>query len=484
MGMSIIAFKIMRCRRFSYILIAIQLAVCFSILTYTVCAFLQQFNVIITANGANKGYLRLCINRNFSTNQAPDFEIPSYLETYNNFCKQNNIEPGTPFTEEQEEAYRIYDSEVINSIYDNHNYKGKYLHHDFFTELEKSGYISEIVSFFSSYGEFKCVDTGKNSSINCMFMDEKMYKKFNFNTERGVDLEEYKTDCSNYFYCIMYPDIAPTKKEDEKEIITEYDIGDVLIQKVYNFKKHCTEEFYFEIVDKFVIPSYVLPCDEGKNYGEWNIDTLNSFKGSFLSEQKIYDNGSLIAITPKEFNRLDYWLDYYNAYTMIAPVENISTKEYSALLDIIYGNGFIAVDLDEAESNTMNKIWDFVANNCFVLAFCFIAVLFSVISVSFLSGTRLKREYALLMLCGADRKQLKVITAIKWLYVFLPSCTWGIIVVATYSMMLGKAVRFVTQSVMMSVILFALLYLISFTLSYKASTRNYISELVEQNDKI
>ena len=70
------------------------------------------------------------------------------------------------------------------------------------------------------------------------------------------------------------------------------------------------------------------------------------------------------------------------------------------LLNIIRESGFNAINLDEAERKTIDEIYKFIRENSLILAASVLMVVFSMISISVLQGSQVRREYGVYRLCG------------------------------------------------------------------------------------
>lgn len=457
----ILALKSMRCQRFSLAIILVQLSVCFAILVYTASAFFGQFNILITANGTQNGYLYLSPDSLYIENYSMNYQGKQSSEIYEEFLKEQGLSLDSQLTAEQSKASYIYMLERNNEEFDKYHYKGKYLFSDLYDMLSQTGLISDTISnagCTTSYVD----ENGNNSSYFSMItlMDKKLYNGMKLDTVYGKNLMTYEAK-ENYFYAVMYPNVSV----DGEVYELPYSVGDVLTQEVYNIETHKTEQFRFEIVDKLKDPAYVMPQLFYSGDGSSEI----KLESAFLSVQSMKYNGSLIALKPDDFSTEAYYSKYSETFTLIKPREDLSADEYSQLIETIRDCGFNVINLDEATENTLNNIWSFICENCLILAISVIMVVFSVISVSMLSGSQLRCEYAIYRLCGANNGKIKGIVAVKWAFIFVPSIISGIIISIIYSMISGASIRFIWVSAFVSVTMFVLLYLVSFILSYKCA---------------
>lgn len=462
-----LALKSIRCKAFSFLIIFAQLSVCFAILVYTACALFMQFRVVLTANGVYRDELFLSRDYVYVDKYERELEgdpPADYLQIIMDYAGVDDLSEAELTDEERDMLWNKYWN-IVEDFYDENHRPEKYMYSDLYECLEKSGYVSDTASNYSGY-------TDSGSGIT--FMDETFYNGLRLETELGVDLNDYPHR-DNYFYAVMYPDAEmPLGSSSYANIMNEqakttYGVGDVLESTVYNMETDCEETFYFEIVDKFVSPAYAMPKDlqySGENY---NVDSLED---AFISEQSAADltlNGSLVVLKPNDFDMSPYYTYITESYTMIKPRSDLTDEEYDDLLTIIRDCGFNVIDLNEAKDNTVSEIWSFVRENCFILLISLLMVIFSIISAAMLSGGKIRRENAVYKLCGADKRKLIAISAVKWALIFIPSCVVGAIIAVIYSKVNGISTQFIGISALVSIILFAVLYAAAFIMSYKTA---------------
>lgn len=463
----ILALKSMRCQRFSLAIILVQLSVCFAILIYTASAFFGQFNILITANGVQNGYLYLSPDSLYIENYSMNYQGKQSSELYEEFLETQGLSLDSQLTAEQSKASYIYMLERNNEEFDKYHYKGKYLFSDLYDKLSQTGLISDMIS--NAGGTTSYIDENGNASSYysiVTLMDKKLYGGLKLDTVYGKDLMNYEAK-ENYFYAVMYPNVSV----DGEVYKLPYSVGDVLTQEVYNIKTHKTEQFQFEIVDKLKDPAYVMPQLFYSGDGSSEIE----LERAFLSVQPMKYNGSLIALKPDNFSTEAYYSKYNETFTLVKPQEGLSSNEYLQLIEIIRDCGFNVINLDEATENTLDNIWSFICENCLILAISVIMVVFSVISVSMLSGSQVRCEYAIYRLCGANKGKIKSIVAAKWALIFVPSIIAGIIISIIYSIISEASIRFIAVSTLASGTVFVFLYLASFILSYKSASARYSS---------
>lgn len=476
----ILSLKGIRIRWVSFTIIIVQLAVCFAILIYSVCGLFGQFDIIYTANGANRGYLYLFPDLIYTDNEAAEFrinhsdEIPDFFAIYKEFLEEHGLTEDEGVTGEQFEDIRKEYTVRIDNLNDKYHVPDKYQYLDLYEKLGKSGLVLEtasnygtIVSTGSTAGGFHAVDE-VYYSFQTVMMDEKLYDTLKMKTVRGINLHDYPEQ-GNYFYAVIYPNISIGENKAEE---IPYGVGDIITSTIYNNKELRDETFYFEIVDELKDPAYVMP--------ELSIsgptDNFATLERAFLNPQSMVYNSGLIVLKPESFDRMDYYMNIGENYTMIKPRENLTESEYSELMGIIRECGFNTINLDDAEQNSIAEIWEFISENCVIIALSILMVTFSIISTSVLSSGQIQREYAVYRLCGADLNKLKKLTAVKWAIVFIAAMIVGIILAAAYSAINSSSMHFVLISAIVSTILSVVLYFCSFLASYR-SARGKTTEL-------
>lgn len=473
----ILALKSMRCQRFSLAIILVQLAVCFAILIYTVGAFLGQFDIIITANGVQNGSLYLSPDYLYLNKYQSEYHGKGSLDFLSEYHEQQEEGTDSSSTPEQSKSLRYYLLDRYDEEYDKYHYKGKYLFLDLHESLNKSGLISNTLSITRSWvtvftdengNTYSVIDNFGNvhSSWTVNLMDKNLYNGLKLDTINGKNLMDYETK-ENYFYAVIYPVVTIHGEVYE----LPYDIGDVLTQEVYNIKTHTKEQFKFEIVDKFKDPAYILP----EVIYSGDISSKVNLENFLLGVQPMNYSGALIAMKPENFDDMAYYTDYTEYFDLVKPKEGLTADEYSQLIQTIRDCGFNTVNLDEATENTLDNIWKFIRENCLILAISALTVVFSIISVSMLSGSQVRRECAIYKLCGASKGKIKNITAVKWALIFIPSIIAGIILSIIYSAIQGVSIRFIMSSTLISAVMFILLYLLSVILSYRSASAGYSS---------
>lgn len=459
----ILALKSIRCKCLSFAIIFVQLSVCYAILVYSVCAVFQQFNVIFTANGAHRGYLYISPDELFIENYSENYQGASLSQLYLEFLEKQGLTIDEDVTPEQTKASYVYMLERNDEEFDKYHYKGKYLYSDLFQHLELSGLVTDTIGNIGGNQSLTVNNSDVKISTNVALIDEKLYKRLKLDTVKCIDLNSYKSN-DNYFYAFMYPNISL-----DGNVSASYGIGDILTQEVYNIKEHRMETFYYEIVDMLNDPTYIMPqlLYSGDNSSLTNLET------AFLHTQTMDYNGGLIAVKPDNFDAMAYYSKYNYIFNLVKPNENISEAQYSELLNIIRDCGFNVINLDKAEENTINGIISFIRENSVILAASVLIVVFSIISISMLSGSQVRCEYAVYKLCGADLRKLKALSAVKWALVFAPAMIVGIFIVIVYSKISERATNFIAVSALVSGSLFVLLYIVSFILSYKSASVDY-----------
>lgn len=465
-----LALRSIRCKWFSFLIIFLQLSICFAILIYTVCALFLQFDVIYTANGAHCGYLRLSPDLIFTENYQQEYRRienrADFLKMYLEFLKNNGLTQEQGVTQEQYDfIYREYSRREDNE-FDKYHYMGKYQYSDLYDRLSKTDYVVDIISNYGTFFPYEDKDAERFYDVTAVLIDEKLYNSVKLRTKRGVNLHDYPLK-DNYFYAIMYPNVSVNGEVDERP----YGVGDVLSDKVYNRKKQCYETFYYEIVDELEDPAYVLP--ELSYSGSSN--NYTKLEKAFLSTQSMSYNGALVALKPDYFDRMNYYTYFNERFTLIKPSSDLSEKEYSDLLNIIRECGFNIINLDNAENNTINGIRIFIRENCLILTASVFMVVFSIISISVLSGSQVRREYGVYRLCGADLHKIKVLSAVKWALIFIPAMALGVVTANIYSKISEMSTHFIAAGTAVSGVLFAVLYIVSFIMSYKSASASYKS---------
>lgn len=465
-----LALRSVRCKWFSFLIIFLQLSICFAILIYTACALFLQFDVIYTANGAHHGYLRLSPDLIFTENYEQEYRgienRVDFLKMYFEFLKKNGLTQEQGVTQEQYDfIYKEYAKREDNE-FDQYHYMGKYQYYDLYDRISKTDYVVDIISNYGTFFAYEDKDTEHFYDVITVLMDGKLYDSIKLKTKRGVNLHDYPLK-DNYFYVLMYPNVSVKSEIDERP----YRVGDVLSDKVYNRQTQCYETFYYEIVDELEDPAYILL--ELSYSGRSNKYT--KLEQAFLSTQSMSYNGALVALKPIDFDRMNYYTYFNERFTLVKPRSNLSEKEYSDLLNIIRESGFNAINLDDAEQNTISEIWKFIRENCLIIVASVLMVVFSIISISVLSGSQVRREYGVYRLCGADLRKVKALTAVKWALIFVPAMLMGIVIAIIYSKICGTSTHFIAVSTAVSGVLFAALYIVSFIMSYKSASANYKS---------
>lgn len=461
-----LALKGIRCKWISFAIILIQLSVCFAILTYSICAVFRQFDVVYTANGTHRGYLRISTDLFFRHKNEYEAKndpgTPDFIQLYLEYLEKYGSTQERGLTSEQyDEFYADYCERSEKHSEDIH-YWAKYQYPDFYERLAKSGFVEDTISNRTLGLSYK---KGSDTwNVRGYFIDEKLYDGLRFRTKTGVDLRDYpKKD--NYFYVLMYPYLNAQGTAIGEPL---YGVGDILTERIYNTNKHCYEILYYEIVDELKENAYILP---DLDYSGNDIDLIN-LESAFLSVQSLNYNGALIALKPEGF---DETTAFGECFTLVKPHPDLTESEYSELLDIIRECGFNAINLDDAEQNTISEIWKFIRKNCLIIVASVLMVVFSIISISVLSGSQVRREYGVYRLCGADLRKVKALTAVKWALIFVPAMLMGIVIAIIYSKICGTSTLFMWASAGGAGTLFAALYVVSFIMSYKSASASYKS---------
>lgn len=470
MNSIILALRSMKIQKWSLIIVLLQLSMCFSILVYSLSSLINQFNIVIVSNGTYKDYYRLTRDILFVDNYYYNYESSvDFFTMVTEYMNEKHIE-----TIDDEAYLEIYGKyiDLQEREFDEKHYLGKYQYIDLYNYLLKCGLVSDIKSnywtiFSSTFGE-------NRYDVNILMMDEDIFSELLLNTENNVDLKNYK--CShNYFYAIMYPNVSIGEGTKPP-----YRIGDILVdERVYNMSSHKFETFYYEIIDVFTEPTYTLTELEYSGADS----EYRYLDKSFLNSQSIKYNGALVVLKPQNFNRSDYRYNFDEIFTLVKLNDNITEDEYNEFIDKVIECGFNIIDLNEAKDNTIQSIWQFIKQNCFMLLVSLIMVVFSIISVSILSGVETRHEIALFRICGASNNKLKLISSIKWAILFILSMIIGLIIAVIYSKITDSPTYFIVPSSFFSVLTFIFLYIMTFMLSYKsASEKNISSVSSEENN--
>lgn len=473
MNILALALKSNRCKRFSSMIVFIQLSVCFAILIYSASAVFSQFDVIYTANGTHRGWLRISINSRYIDKNAceyPKEEHPDIFKMYYEYLEQHGLTREQELTAEQyDEVYADY-MERAYKIAVEHHHRGLYQYPDFYEKLERSGLAAETSRNYHTFFESEDNGIGETVwSVDVFHIDVNLYDGLKLRTKLGADLRD-KPSKENYYYALMYPFLTSQGVEIPEQL---YGVGDVLTYRRYNENTHRYETYYYEIVDELQTPAYVFPDIYYSGY----MLEFECLEGSFLGAQTLDYNGALIALKPEGF---DETTTSSEMFTLVKPRPDLTETEYSELLELIRECGFNVIDLDEAERNTINDIWEFIRENCLILVASVLMVVFSIISISVLSGGQVRREYAVYRLCGADLRKVKALSAVKWALIFIPAMAAGILIAILYSKISETSTHFIVASALVSGVLFALLYIASFIMSYKSASAGYeSSELSE-----
>lgn len=470
MRMIKLALQSIRCNRLSFFIIFIQLSVCFAILIYSMCALLQQFYLLYTANMAHHGKLYLSPDELFVENYSLIYDGPSLSQLKIEFHEQQSLSLSEDLTLEQIQQRNVYLLDRNDEEFDKRHYKGKYLYADLLESLQRSELIVDTI--YNVGGQQRLFVNGSETvaDLNVTLFDEKLYTQLKMNTNKNTDLLNYQST-DNYFYALMYPSLS-----SDGEIYTlPYDVGDVLIQEVYNFKEHRIEIFQYEIVDVLAEPTYYMP----QLFYSGDNRSLATLETAFLHVQTMEYSGGLIAIKPENFDVTSYYANYNCNFIMVQPNDDMTETQRSELLNIIRNCGFNVIDLNIAETNTLDSIIKFIHENCVILIASLLSVIFSIISVSILLGNQTVLEYTICKLCGANMKKIRLLSAIKWVLIFVPAMILGIVIAFVYSQIVGMPLNFIALSTLVSGILFAALYVTSFMMSYKTANSKYeASELV------
>ncbi len=435
----------------SFLIIAVQIAVCFAVTAYTLSSVFQQYDIVLSANGAHKGYLYLNSDPNKldeilvsdENSGRPDFE--SVKEEY--FAKNNITDPSTLTEQQWDEFYAFFyekDAEYMEKVH----YKGKYLYEDLFAALNDSGCISEI-HYNAALG------------ISTVLIDEYLLKNVRLSNADISPLFE-PTEDENHYYALMYPWM--TDENAPSADSPPYKVGDIITERTYNLKEHRYDTFTIEIVGELDDPAYAFPMNEFSA-------TKAELEGFFLSPQSISVSGMLIALKKDSFNYMDY-MNGRPSYIMAKLADGITDEQYDKLLSVIDECGFAAVDLDEAEENTIAKITAFVSENSVILISSLLLTVFSVVAVSILSGSKTRREYAVYKLCGMSRAGLTRLTAVKWLIIFTAAVTVGSLLAAAYLNIIGEKLSYLLYGAIAAAVMFAVLYALSLLMSYYSSVRS------------
>lgn len=469
------ALRSIRCRKISFAIIFAQLSISISIIICTVCALLYQFNILYTAGDTVENYLRLTRDVVFVDDYRYNYQSSvDFFIMMQDYMNENQLEQVTD--EQYYEIYKEY-TELQDEEFDQNHYLGKYQYVDLYEVLTDSGLVTDILSNYSTLAAYKA-NNGERYDVSVTMMEGELYDDLRFNTKHGTNLHNYSNaDVPNYFYAVMYPNISIGNEEYK----VPYGVGDVIVDThVYNIKEHRFETFYYEIIDEFSEPAYALTSLEYSGTSE----RYTYIEQAFLSEQEMKHNGSLIVLKPEGFDRMAYYMNFDECFTMVKLREDITSEEYSEFLDKTIACGFNTIDLNKAKENTITSIWQYIRENSFILIAAMLMVAFSIISISALLGNRVKYEYAIYKLCGADKNKLKIISAVKWAMIFIPAMIFGIFIAWIYLCVNSLSVRFIPISAAFSSAVFIIMYLLSVALSYKAAvsagSTNNISE--ENND--
>ncbi len=464
-----LALKSIRCRRLSHAIIFAQLSVCFAILIYTVCMVLSQFDVLFVSNGTHRGWLYLSSDILYDNSIGEGYLGPPVTELFKEYDELIGVSSIEEYTPEQEKEMHGYVQSRLDEEYDKNHHKSKYKYCDLHESLSKSGLVSETAYNISGGGTFSVLDSDRTTHFTEAFLiDSKLYDGLKLNVKNNADLRDYNSDFDKrYFYALIYPDVSYGDRVYESNC----GVGDVLVNEVYNLKERRYDKFYFEIVGELSDPAYVM--SKRSFSGDGSMFTYLDV--SYLSPQTMSENGALLAIRPEEFDRMEYYTTYAENFTLVKPRPDLTDAEYSELLDLIRECGFNVIDLDEAERNTIDEILRFISENCLILAASLLMVIFSIISVSMLSGEQVRREYAVYRLCGADLRKVKALSAVKWAFVFIPSMVMGTAIAIIYSGISEASTHFIALSAVPSGVLFAVLYVASFMMSYRSAGAGYKS---------
>ncbi len=472
-----LSLKSLMCHKTAFFIILVQLSVCFALLIGTASSVFSQFNIITAANNAHRDYIRLTTDYIFVDNYMYGYESSvDYFRMYFDYLEKNNIDEADLTDEQAMGIYQEY-LELADAEADEKHYLGKYHYIDLYNNLHTLDCIDNIVSNYWTILGYQD-DKGQAFDVNIVMMDKTLYEGLDWNTRNNKKLSKYSADNSNYFYAIKYPSVSIG--DDIEEI--PYDVGDIIVdENVYNFKEHRFETFYYEIVDEYVAPTYILP--DLKYSGDSEQYTF--LDTAFITEQSMMYNGALVVLKPDDFDISNYYTTFAECFTLVKLQDDFSDKDYNDFLKLVLENGFNANDLNTAEANTINKIWEYIRENSFILVVSLLMVIISIISVSVLSGNRVRRENAIYKLCGASNWKLKIMSAIKWGLIFFLSMILGTIISGIYSSINTNSNRFAFPSVIVSSCVFVFIYVISFVLSYKAANVNYSSSYMceeENND--
>ncbi len=465
-----LALKSIRCRRISHAIIFVQLSVCFAILIYTVCMVLSQFNVLFVSNGSHRGWLYLSSDVIYDNSLGEDYLGPPPTEIIEEYYELVGVSSFEELTPEQIKEEQGYLNSRVDEECDKNHHKLKYMYYDLHESLSKSGLVSETAYNISGGASFSVLDSDRTTHFSEVFlMDGKLYDGLKLNVKNNVDLRDYNSDFDKrYFYALIYPDVS----YGDQVYKSNCGVGDVLVKEVYNMKERRYDKFYYEIVGELSDPAYVMREREFSG----NSSMFTYLDVSYLQSQTMSENGALLVIRPEEFDRMEYYMTYNENVTLVKPRPDLTEAEYSELLDLIRECGFNVIDLDKAERNTIDEIWRFISENCLILAASLLMVVFSIISISMLSGGQVRREYAVYRLCGADLRKVKALSAAKWAMVFVPSMVMGIVTAIIYSKISETPTHFIALSAAVSGILFAVLYVASFIMSYRSASAGYKAE--------
>ncbi len=464
-----LAVKSIRCKWLSHLVVFVQLSVSFSILIYVICAVFNQFDIIITANGAYQGCLYLSPDIVYLQSLGDDYQGLPMAEIEKEYYEKVGVSSFEELTTEQQEELRGFLLWRFDEEYEKNHYKGKYFYSDLHEALSQSGFVEDTTYNYSFGQTYSINGSDQTRFAETFLVDSKLYDKLKLNVKGGVDLQDYKSDFENrYFYALMYPDVSYGGQVNK----SNYSVGDLLVGNVYNIKERCYETFYFEIVGELSEPTYVM---KGIGYSGASSNVVGFLEMAFLTPQSISENGALLVIRPEEFDILEYYSSCNENFTLVKPRPDLTDAEYSELLDLIRECGFNVIDLDEAERNTIDEILRFISENCLILAASLLMVIFSIISVSMLSGEQVRREYAVYRLCGADLRKVKALSAVKWAFVFIPSMVMGTAIAIIYSGISEASTHFIALSAVPSGVLFAVLYVASFMMSYRSAGAGYKS---------
>lgn len=474
-----LSLKSLRGQKTAFIVIFVQLSVCFAILIGIVSSVLSQFNILTVANNVHRNCVRLSPDYIYVDNYTNNYKNSvDYFRMYFDYLEKNNINEADLTEEQAENIYREY-LEAADKEADEKHFPGKYQYIDLHNKLSALNYIEDVFSNYWTIIAYRD-EQGQPYDVNIIMMNETLYDGLKWRTKNNTNLKKYNdgklnTDNSRYFYAVKYPKVSVG--DDTFEI--PYDVGDVIVDpKVYNYKEHRFETFYYEIVDEYTEPAYILP--DLKYSGD--SDRYTFLDKAFITEQTIMYSGALTVLKPDDFDLSDYYTSFTEAFTLVKLKNNISEEEYNEFQDLALKCGFNINDLNIAEVNTINKIWEYIRENSFILIISLLMVIFSIISVSVLSGNRVKRENAIYKLCGANKNDLKIISAIKWGLVFLSAMISGTVISFIYSSINTISTRFIFQSAFVSSGGFAVMYILSSVLSYKAANSNYSSSDMSEEE--